>query len=92
MYIATYMYNSYNCCFYIGPSPTTPTSVPGDQSKDEDFVEKPAFIVIVVLGGGVVVTIPVVIIVIAVCCYYNKTKNNRRKKHSGTYTYSYILI
>ena len=69
---------------FLDPSATTPTSGFGDQSQDEDFVDKPAFIVIVVLGGGALATTTVVIIIIAICVYCTKAKNDKRKKHSGT--------
>ena len=90
--ILKYIY-VYNIAVFLGPSPTTPTSGFGDQSQDEDFVDKPAFIVIVVLGGGALaITTVVMIIIIATCVYYTKTKNNNRQEHSGTYIATLICV
>ena len=72
---------------FVGPT------TPEDQShtQDEDFINKPIFIVVVVVGGGAVAAVLVVIIIIAMCCWHTKTTSNGRKNQSGKYIrYTYV--
>ena len=56
----------------------------GPSDEDEDFVDRPVFIVIVVLGGvGVVVAVAIAVIVITAVSrhHINKSNNERRRPH-----------
>ena len=67
--------------FIVGFTSTGGTS---DIDEDEDFVDRPVFIVIVVLGGvGVVVAVAIAVIVITAVSRYhiNKSNNERRRPH-----------
>ena len=64
------------------------TSTGGTSDEDEDFVDRPVFIVIVVLGGvGVVVAVAIAVIVITVVSRHhtNKSNSKTREPHTGTY-------
>ena len=63
-------------------------STDGPSDEDEDFVDRPVFIVVVVLGGvGVVVAVAIAVVVITVVSRHhtNKSNNKRREPHTGTY-------